>query len=91
MERGGRAWRGYFPVGAELTSGQPDLKEGCTSAPSSPMMTRGYRPGFRCTAATCSRGSSRLRPLVLAYMDALTRLGQAVLGAVALSLGLDAG
>src|SRR6516164_6776826 len=28
MERGGRAWRGYFPVGAELTSGQPDLKEG---------------------------------------------------------------
>ena len=28
MERGGRAWRGYFPVGAELTLGQPDQKEG---------------------------------------------------------------
>ena len=28
MSRGGRAWRGYFPVGGELTSGQPDLKEG---------------------------------------------------------------
>src|SRR5262245_9285327 len=28
MERGGRAWRGYFPVGDELTSGRPDLKEG---------------------------------------------------------------
>ena len=28
MARGGPAWRGYFPVGAELTSGQPDLKEG---------------------------------------------------------------
>src|SRR6204780_2412672 len=27
MEHGGRAWRGFFPVGAELTSGQPDLKE----------------------------------------------------------------
>ena len=26
MERGGRAWRGFFPLGAELTSGQPDLK-----------------------------------------------------------------
>ena len=25
---GGRAWRGYFPVGGELTSGKPDLKEG---------------------------------------------------------------
>ncbi len=24
MERGGRAWRGYFPVVAELTSVQPD-------------------------------------------------------------------
>src|SRR5215471_17395724 len=28
MERGGKAWRGYFPVGGELTSGIPDLKEG---------------------------------------------------------------
>src|SRR4029453_7059901 len=28
MSRGGKAWRGYFPVGGELTSGQPDLKEG---------------------------------------------------------------
>jgi isopenicillin N synthase-like dioxygenase len=28
MERGGRAWRGWFPLGGELTSGEPDLKEG---------------------------------------------------------------
>ena len=28
MAHGGRAWRGYFPVGGELTSGRPDLKEG---------------------------------------------------------------
>src|SRR5205807_46952 len=28
MEKSGRAWRGYFPVGGELTSGKPDLKEG---------------------------------------------------------------
>ena len=28
MDRGGRAWRGYFPVGHELTSGRPDRKEG---------------------------------------------------------------
>jgi len=28
MALAGRAWRGYFPVGGELTSGQPDLKEG---------------------------------------------------------------
>src|SRR5262245_28622233 len=28
MARGGRAWRGYFPIGGELTSGTPDVKEG---------------------------------------------------------------
>jgi isopenicillin N synthase-like dioxygenase len=28
MERGGPAWRGWFPLGGELTSGKPDLKEG---------------------------------------------------------------
>ena len=28
MTRGGPAWRGWFPLGGELTSGQPDQKEG---------------------------------------------------------------
>src|SRR5687768_5844015 len=28
MVHGGRAWRGWFPVGGELTSGRPDMKEG---------------------------------------------------------------
>jgi isopenicillin N synthase-like dioxygenase len=28
MTRGGRAWRGWFPRGGELTSGVPDVKEG---------------------------------------------------------------
>src|SRR6266478_159154 len=28
MSLGGRAWRGYFRVGDELTSGKPDQKEG---------------------------------------------------------------
>ena len=27
MRRGGRAWRGWFPLGGELTSGVPDQKE----------------------------------------------------------------
>src|SRR3954469_12847372 len=26
MPKADRAWRGFFPVGGELTSGQPDLK-----------------------------------------------------------------
>jgi len=28
MVAGGRAWRGYFPLGGELTSNRPDWKEG---------------------------------------------------------------
>lgn len=28
MDKGGIAWRGWFPVAGELTSGIPDLKEG---------------------------------------------------------------
>jgi isopenicillin N synthase-like dioxygenase len=92
MERGGRAWRGYFPVGGELTSGQPDLKEGlyfgaelCRDDPrvlaGLPLHGRNLFP----------RQVPRLRALVLSYLDALTGLGQSVLAGVALSLGLDAG
>src|SRR5690606_10972181 len=29
MEHGGAARRGWFPLGGEFTSGQPDRKEGC--------------------------------------------------------------
>jgi isopenicillin N synthase-like dioxygenase len=28
MSKGGKAWRGFFEVGEELTSGKIDLKEG---------------------------------------------------------------
>ncbi len=28
MKLAGSAWRGWFPVGGELTSGLPDRKEG---------------------------------------------------------------
>jgi len=90
MERGGRAWRGYFPVGAELTSGRPDLKEGLYFGAELPdddprVLARLPLHGRN----LFPRQIARLRPLVLAYLDALTIAGQAVLAGVALSLGLD--
>ena len=92
MERGGRAWRGFFPVGAELTSGQPDLKEGlyfgAELAGDDPRVLAGLPLHGR---NLFPRQVPRLRPLVLAYLDDLTRLGQAVLAGVAQSLGLDPG
>src|ERR1700678_3795707 len=92
MERGGRAWRGFFPVGAELTSGRPDLKEGLYFGAELPdddprVLAGGPLHGRN----LFPRQVPRPRPLVLGYLDALTSLGQAVLAGVALSLGLDAG
>jgi isopenicillin N synthase-like dioxygenase len=88
MELGGRAWRGFFPVGGELTSGKPDAKEGLYFGeeldPKDPRVARGLPmhgenlfpelPGFPET--------------VLAYMAALTGLGHAIMRGVSLSLGL---
>ena len=92
MERGGRAWRGYFPVGAELTSGRPDLKEGLYFGAELPAGDPRVVAGLPLPGGNLfPRQVPRLRPLVLAYLDALTSLGQAVLRGVALSLGLDAG
>jgi isopenicillin N synthase-like dioxygenase len=92
MERGGRAWRGYFPVGAELTSGRPDLKEGLYFGAELPGDDPRVLAGIPLHGPNLfPRQLPRLRPLVLAYLDALTSLGQAVLAGVALSLGLDAG
>jgi isopenicillin N synthase-like dioxygenase len=92
MERGGRAWRGYFPVGAELTSGHPDLKEGLYFGAELPDDDPRVLAGLPLHGRNLfPRQVPRLRPLVLSYLDALTSLGQAVLRGVALSLDLDAG
>src|SRR3984957_16217430 len=91
MERGGRAWRGFFPVGAELTSGQPDLKEGLYFGAELGDEDPRVRAGLPLHGRNLfPRQVPGLRPAVLAYIDALTSLGQAVLRGVALSLGLDA-
>jgi isopenicillin N synthase-like dioxygenase len=91
MERGGRAWRGYFAVGGELTSGRPDLKEGLYFGTELPDDDPRVRAGLPLHGRNLfPRQVPRLRPLVLAYLDALTSAGQAVLSGIALSLGLDA-
>ena len=92
MERGGRAWRGFFPVGAELTSGRPDLKEGLYFGAELPDDDPRVLAGVPLHGPNLfPRQVPRLRPLVLAYLDALTALGQAVLTGLALSLDLDPG
>jgi isopenicillin N synthase-like dioxygenase len=89
MEHGGRAWRGYFPVGGELTSGRPDLKEGlyfgAELGPEHPLV----RAGTPLHGANLFPASpAGLRDAVLGHLAAMTELGHALAGALSLSLGL---
>lgn len=89
MLHGGRAWRGYFPVGGELTSGRPDLKEGLYFGAELPPDDARVRAGWPLHGANLWPAAvPPLRAAVLDYMTAASRAAQAVLAAVALSLGL---
>jgi isopenicillin N synthase-like dioxygenase len=92
MEHGGRAWRGWFPVAGELTSGVPDRKEGiyfgAELGPDHPRV----RAGVALHGANLFPAHPpELRDTVLAYLDAMTELGHLLAQGVALALGLDAG
>ncbi|MCB0501729.1 MAG: isopenicillin N synthase family oxygenase [Bacteroidetes bacterium] len=89
MSLGGSAWRGYFPIGEELTSGQPDLKEGLYFGEE---LTADH-PLVK--AKTPLHGSNlfpnypeALQTTVLNYIQAMTKLGHQLMEAVSLSLGL---
>ena len=89
MERGGRAWRGFFPVGGELTLGRPDQKEGLyfgeELSDSDPRVQAGtplHGPNL------FPRDPATLRRAVLEYMAALTGLAHRLMEGFAESLGL---
>ncbi|MDG4863936.1 2-oxoglutarate and iron-dependent oxygenase domain-containing protein [Streptomyces sp. T-3] len=84
MARGGRAWRGYFPLGGELTSGRPDLKEGIYFGAELPAADPRPLHGPNLYPAQVPE----LGPAVLECLDRLTALGQTVMHGIALSLGL---
>jgi len=89
MPRAGLAWRGWFPVGGELTSGRPDRKEGIYFGAEHGPDHPGVREGRPLHGANLfPEQPSRLRGLVLDYLDAMTTLGQRVLEAMAAGLGL---
>ncbi len=89
MATGGSAWRGWFPVGGELTSGRPDLKEGLyvglEHGPQHP----------RVRADTPLHGANRfpaeppeLGPAILAWLDQMVPLAHALMQGIAAGLGL---
>jgi len=84
MARGGRAWRGYFPVGDEMTSGRPDRKEGLYFGAELPAGDPRPLHGPN----QFPRQVPALRETVLDYVDALTATAQDVMRAIAASLDL---
>ncbi|MEY2421220.1 MAG: hypothetical protein QOI95_1287 [Acidimicrobiaceae bacterium] len=84
MKLGGLAWRGWFPVGGELTSGHPDMKEGLYFGQERPPSTVPLHGPNLFPAHPVG-----LRQAVLDYMDAVTELGHKVLRGISLALGLD--
>jgi isopenicillin N synthase-like dioxygenase len=92
MQRGGVAWRGWFPVGDELTSGEPDRKEGiyfgAELESTDPRVLAGtplHGPNL------FPEDPAGLRSVVLRWIDEVSALGQTLLEGVALGLGIDSG
>ncbi len=90
MVHGGRAWRGWFPVGGELTSGAPDIKEGFyfgqELGADDPLVVAGtplHGPNL------FPERPAGLREAVLEYIEALTDVGHALLASISRALDLD--
>ena len=91
MRHGGRAWRGWFPVGGELTSGVPDGKEGIYFGSELGHDHPRVRAGVPLHGPNLfPERPADLRDVVLEWMDRVTEVGRAVLSGIALSLDLDA-
>jgi isopenicillin N synthase-like dioxygenase len=92
MSEGGRAWRGWFPLGGELTSGRPDGKEGCYfGAELGPDDERVQRRLPLHGPNLFPAELPELRSAVLQWLGAMSALGQAILRGLAQGLGLDPG
>ena len=89
MSRGGNTWRGYFPVGGELTSGKPDLKEGIYFGAELAADHPRVKAGIPLHGPNLFPRDRQFREVVLDYMAAMTRLGHALMRGISISLDLE--
>ncbi|CAG7732945.1 unnamed protein product [Allacma fusca] len=90
MQFGGRAWRGFFPLGDELTSGKPDMKEGiylgAELSPDHPLVqaeTPLHGPNL------FPENIPGFKETILEWISEITKLGHKLMAGIALSLDLD--
>lgn len=90
MEHAGTAWRGWFPLGGEVTSGIPDQKEGLyfgTELDSNdPRVREGWPLHGRNLFPT---NPAEMKNLVLRWMNEVTLLGSDLMRGIAMALGID--
>jgi len=88
MSLGGRAWRGYFPVGGELTSGRQDWKEGLYFGEELSDVDARVRAGTPLHGSNLFPQVPGFRDAVLHYMTELTGLGHHLMCAIGRGLHL---
>src|SRR5580658_8479428 len=79
MARGGRAWRGYFPVDGELTSGRPDPNEGIYFGTELGPDDAPVRAGVPLHGMNLYPAIPGFRETLLTYIDEVTAVGQTLL------------
>lgn len=89
MPLAGRAWRGWFPPGGELTSGIPDGKEGIYFGREDDPDHPRVRDRTPLHGANLFPDGSDLGPIVLEVLDRMTDLGHRLCRIIATGLGLD--
>lgn len=91
MANGGRAWRGFFPVGGELTSGVADIKEGLYFGSELPESHPRVKADWPLHGANLWPVElPELRRAVDDYMRLTTAAAAVLMEGVALALGLEA-
>jgi isopenicillin N synthase-like dioxygenase len=88
MIYGGKAWRGYFAVGDEVTSGIPDQKEGLYFGTELSTHDEDSRPLHGVNQWPAGASGLEMRETVLTYMSEMKLLGQVLMRTIACSLNV---
>ena len=89
IKLGGPAWRGFFPVGYELTSGKSDLKEGIYFGEELGDGDPRVQNGMPLHGKNLFPELPGFREVVLEHQAAMTVLGHRLMNLISLSLGLE--
>ncbi|MES2525501.1 MAG: 2OG-Fe(II) oxygenase family protein [Bdellovibrionota bacterium] len=87
MKLGGHAWRGFFALGEELTSGKPDLKEGIYLGEQLEENDHRVKAGWPLHGKNLYPEINGFSETVEEYVTELTKLAHRLMELVSLSLG----